>query len=146
MLPSVFEERLFDNVFGDPFAMPVAHIHDRLFGRHGRHLMKADVRELENSYELDVDLPGFKKEEIGVELADGCLTICACKGQSREEEKPGQYIRRERSFGECRRTFYVGEGFGPKDVAAKYEDGILKLSFPKAPEQKEPEETKVAVQ
>ncbi|MBQ5728584.1 MAG: Hsp20 family protein, partial [Mailhella sp.] len=61
-------------------------------------------------------------------------------------EKPGQYIRRERSFGECRRTFYVGEGFGPKDVAAKYEDGILKLSFPKAPEQKEPEETKVAVQ
>ena len=146
MLPSSFGERLFDNVFGDPFAMPAAHFHDRLFGKHGRNLMKADVRELEHSYELDVDLPGFKKEEIGVELADGCLTICACKWQSREVEKPGQYIRRERSFGECRRTFYVGEGFGPKDVAARYEDGILKLSFPKAPEQKEPEETKVAVQ
>ena len=146
MLPSVFGERLFDNVFGDPFAMPAAHFHDRLFGKHGRHLMKADVRELEHSYELDVDLPGFKKDEIGVELDDGCLTICACKGQSHEEEKPGQYIRRERSFGECRRSFYVGEGIEPKDVCAKYEDGILRLTFPKTPEKKEPEDRKVAIQ
>ena len=73
-------------------------------------------------------------------------TICACKGQSREEEKPGQYIRRERSFGECRRSFYVGEGLGTKDICAKYEDGILKLCFPKAPVQKEPEDRKVAIQ
>ena len=146
MLPSAFSERLFDNVFGDTFSLPSAFVHDRLFGKHGRNLMKADVRELEKSYELDVDLPGFKKEEIGVEVADGCLTICACKGQSREEEKPGQYIRRERSFGECRRTFDVGEGIGPKDVQAKYEDGILKLCFPKAPVQKEPEDRKVAIQ
>ena len=146
MLPSAFSERLFDNMFGDAFPMPYAHVHDRLFGRHGRNLMKADVRELEHGYELDVDLPGFKKEEIGVEVADGCLTICACKGQSREEEKPGQYIRRERSFGECRRTFYVGEGVSSKDVQAKYEDGILKLCFPKAPAKKEPEDRKVAIQ
>ena len=145
MLPSAFSERLFDNVFGD-FSVPSALVQDRLFGRHGRNLMKADVRELEHGYELDVDLPGFKKEEIGVEVADGCLTICACKGQSREEEKPGQYIRRERSFGECRRTFYVGDGIGPKDVQAKYEDGILKLCFPKAPAKKEPEDRKVAIQ
>lgn len=145
MLPSAFSERLFDNVFGD-FSVPSALVHDRLFGRHGRNLMKADVRELENSYELDVDLPGFKKDEISVELSDGCLTICACKGQSREEEKPGQYIRRERSYGECRRTFYVGEGLGTKDVCAKYEDGILKLCFPKVPVQKEPEDRKVAIQ
>ena len=146
MLPSAFGERLFDNVFADAFSLPAAHIHDRVFGKHGRHLMKADVRELENSYELDIDLPGFKKDEIAVELDDGTLTICACKGQSHEEEKPGQYIRRERSFGECRRSFYVGEGIAPKDVCAKYEDGILRLCFPKAQEKKEPEEKKVAIQ
>lgn len=145
MLPSAFGERLFDNMFGEPFALQPSLVHDRLFGKHGRNLMKADVRELEHSYELDVDLPGFKKDEIGVEVSDGCLTICACKGQSKEEEKPGQYIRRERSFGECRRTFYVGEGVAPKDVQARYEDGILKLSFPKEPAQK-PEEKKVAIE
>ena len=147
-LPTVFGENLMD-VFDDfdrNFFRDVHNVDRALYGKHAQHVMKTDVRETEDGYEVDVDLPGFKKEEIGVELADGCLTICACKGQSREEEKPGQYIRRERSVGECRRTFYVGEGFGPKDVSAKYEDGILKLAFPKAPEQKEPEETKVAVQ
>ena len=110
------------------------------------HLMTTDIRETEKDYQLDIDLPGFKKDEIAVELADGTLSICACKGQSHEEEKPGQYIRRERSFGECRRSFYVGEGIEPKDVCAKYEDGILKLCFPKAPEKKEPEDRKVAIQ
>ena len=146
MLPTVVGERLFDNMFGDGFGLPAALVHDRVFGKHGRHLMKADVRELENSYELDIDLPGFKKDEISVELDDGTLSICACKGQSHEEEKPGQYIRRERSFGECRRSFYVGDGIEPKDVCAKYEDGILRLTFPKAPEKKEPEDRKVAIQ
>ena len=146
MLPSIFSENLFDDFFGDSFEKNFFGEHNPLYGKRAKNLMKTDVKETESGYEVAVDLPGFKKEEIGVELADGCLTICACKGQSREEEKPGQYIRRERSFGECRRTFYVGEGFGPKDVAAKYEDGILKLSFPKAPAQKEPEEKKVAVQ
>ena len=146
MLPTVFGERLFDNMFGEGFGLPAALVHDRVFGKHGRHLMKADVRELENSYELDIDLPGFKKDEIAVELADGTLTICACKGQSHEEEKPGQYIRRERFMGECSRTFYVGKGFEAKDVSAKYEDGILRLSLPKAPAKKEPGDRKVTIQ
>lgn len=148
MLPSVFSERLFGDVFGDPFSMmPAMHGHGHsMFGRHGKNLMKADVRELENSYELDVDLPGFKKEQVGVELEDGCLTICAAKGTEREEEKRGQYIRRERCTGECCRTFYVGKGLEPKDICAKFEDGILRISFPKASSEKEPECRKVTVQ
>ena len=107
--------------------------------------MKADVRELENSYELDVDLPGFKKDEISVELDDGCLTIRAAKGMARDEEKQGQYIRRERCMGECSRTFHVGKGFEAKDVSAAFEDGILRISLPKMPLEKEPENRKVAI-
>ena len=113
MLPSVFSERLFDNVFGDPFSMMAnfhGHGHGSVFGKHGKNLMKTDVRELENSYELDVDLPGFKKEQVNVELDDGYMTICAAKGMEHDEEKRGQYIRRERSSGECCRTFYIGKG------------------------------------
>lgn len=147
MLPSVFSERLFGDVFGDPFPMmPAMHGHGSIFGRHGRNLMKADVRELENSYELDVDLPGFKKDQVDVELEDGYMTICAAKGEGHEEEKRGQYIRRERCVGECCRTFYVGKGLEPKDICAKFEDGILRISFPKAPSEKEPECRKVTVQ
>ena len=146
MLPSAFGERLFDNVFGDTFSLMHGHgRHDPVFGKHGKHLMKVDVRELENSYELDVDLAGFKKDEISVELDDGCLSIAAAKGHMHEEEQKGQYIRRERCVGECRRTFYVGKGFEPKDVKAKFEDGILRVCFPKAPAEKEPEQRRIAV-
>ena len=146
MLPSALSERLFDGFFTEPFTMtPVFSGHNPLFGKHGKHLMKTDVRELENSYELDVDLPGFKKEEISVNVDDGCLTISAAKGLAREEKKQGQYIRRERCMGECSRTFHVGKGIEAKDVNAKFEDGILHLTFPKAPAEKEPENRKVAI-
>ena len=148
MLPSVFSERLFDNVFGDPFSMMTnfhGHGHGSVFGKHGKNLMKTDVRELENSYELDVDLPGFKKEQVNVELDDGYMTICAAKGIEHDEEKRGQYIRRERSSGECCRTFYIGKGLEPKDVSARFEDGILRISFPKAPAEKEPEDRRVSI-
>jgi len=148
MLPSVFGERLFDNVFGNPFMMMSAFNsgHDSVFGKHGKNLMKTDVRELEHSYELDVDLPGFKKEEVKVELDDGYLTITASKGLDREEKGcKGQYIRRERCCGEASRSFYVGQGLEPKDVTAKFEDGILRLSFPKVPEPKQPENRLISI-
>lgn len=146
MLPSAFGERLIDNVFGDHFSMMHGFGgHHNMFGKHGKNLMKADVRELENSYELDIDLPGFKKDEICVELDDGYLSISAARGLMRDEEQKGQYIRRERCVGECCRTFYVGKGFEPKDVKATFEDGILHLCFPKAPAEKEPEERRIAV-
>ena len=149
MLPSVFTENLFDEMFDDMFnnVMPmVAGRRNPLYGKHSKNLMKTDVRETESAYEMDVDLPGFKKEEVQVQLENGYLTISASKGLDREnEEKKGRYIRQERYMGQCSRSFYVGEALEPKDVSATFEDGILKLSFPKAPEKKEPEKKTIAI-
>ena len=117
MLPSIFGENLFDD----------------MFEKHGKNLMKTDIRETENSFELDVDLPGFKKDEVQVNLENGYLTISAAKGLDKEEEdKKGHYIRKERYAGECSRSFYIGDSIEPKDIKAKYEDGILRISMPKA--------------
>ena len=132
MLPSIFGENLFDDFFSDPFGMMNTHGHDPLYGKHAKNLMKTDVRETENSYELDVDLPGFKKDEVNVDLKDGYLTISASKGLDKDQkDDKGRYIRRERYCGECSRSFYIGDGITEKDVSAKFEDGILKLSIPK---------------
>ena len=103
-----------------------------LYGRHAKNMMKTDIRETDGTYELDVDLPGFKKDEIKVELKDGYLTIAAAKGLDKDEQnKDGQYIRRERYAGAMSRSFYVGDAIGQEDIRAKYEDGILKLSVDK---------------
>ncbi len=145
MLPSIFGERLFDDFFGEPF-MPAFNRHDPLFGKNAKNLMKTDVRELENTYELDIDLPGFKKNEVNIELDGGYLTISAAKALDKDEEnKNGQYLRRERYSGECSRSFYVGEELEAKDVSASFEDGILKISFPKSPERKAPEKKTIAI-
>ena len=109
MLPSIFGENLFDDFFTDPFSM-IPSGRDVLYGKHGKNLMKTDVRETDNSYELDVDLPGFKKDEINVEIADGYLTIQASKGLDKDQQdKDGKYIRQERYAGSCSRSFYIGE-------------------------------------
>ena len=101
MLSRLFGEDLFDEMFEDPFEMmPVFSHHNPLYGKHARALMKTDVRETENTYEVDVDLPGFKKDEISVELKDGYLTINAAKGLDKDEkDKEGRYIRQERYAG-----------------------------------------------
>ena len=104
-----------------------------LYGKHGKNLMKTDVRETEDTYELDIDLPGFKKDEVNLELKDGYLTIQAAKGLDKEEpEKKGKYIRQERYAGACSRSFYVGEHVEPEDIRAKFENGILQISLPKS--------------
>ena len=146
MLPSIFGENLFDDFFGDDFGMfPVWNGRDPLYGKHAKNLMKTDVRETENSYELDVDLPGFKKDEIQVELKDGYLTIGATKGLDKDEQdKKGKYIRQERYVGSCSRSFYVGD-VEPQDISAKYEDGILKLSMPKQVKRELPQRTTIAI-
>ena len=133
MLPSIFGENLFDDFFADPFGlMNTGRTDEALYGKHARNMMKTDVRETENSYELDVDLPGFKKDEITVDLKDGYLTIGATKGLDKDEQdKNGKYIRRERYAGSMSRSFYVGEGVTEEDIKAKYEDGILRLVVPK---------------
>ena len=94
--------------------------------------MKTDVRETEDSYELDIDLPGFKKEDVSVELKNGYLTIQAAKSLDKDEQKNGKYIRQERYAGSMSRSFYVGEGVRPEDVKGKFENGILQISLPKA--------------
>lgn len=147
MLPSIFGENLFDDFFDDRFGMfPVWNTsRDPLYGKHAKNLMKTDVRETENTYEVDVDLPGFKKDEITVDLKDGYLTISAAKGLDKDEkDKEGRYIRQERYAGSCSRSFYVGD-VKPEDVSAKYEDGILKLSMPKAGKQELPKRSTIAI-
>ena len=136
MMPSIFGENLFDDFFSDPFAMMTAG-RNPLYGKHAKNLMKTDVRETESTYELDVDLPGFKKDEVNVELKDGVLTISAAKGLDKDEtDKKGNYIRQERYAGACSRSFYIGEHVEPTEISAKFEDGILQLSVPKeAPKQ-----------
>ena len=136
MLPSIFGENLFDDFFGDPFEMMVPQGRNPLYGKHAKNLMKTDVRETEDSYELDIDLPGFKKDEITVEVKNGCLNISAAKGLDKEEkDKDGKYIRQERYAGSCSRSFYIGNEVDPAAVTAKFENGILQISVPKASRQ-----------
>ena len=146
MLPSIFSENLFDDFFNDNFGMfPMWNGRNPLYGKHAKNLMKTDVRETENTYEMDIDLPGFKKDEISVELKDGYLTIRAAKGLDKDEEdKKGKYIRQERYAGACSRSFYVGD-LESKDISAKYEDGILKLSMPKQAKKELPQSSTIAI-
>ncbi len=146
MLPSIFGENLFDDFFSDPFGMMIPQGRDPLYGKHAKNLMKTDVRETDESYELDVDLPGFTKDEISVELKNGYLTIQAAKGLDKDQsDKKGKYIRQERYAGACSRTFYVGEGVQPEDVTASFENGILQLSVPKAAKKQLPKNTSVTI-
>ena len=148
MLPAIFGENLFDDFFADPFGMmPAGRRSDPLYGKHAQNLMKTDVREKDNAYELDVDLPGFKKDEITVDLKDGYLTIGASKGLDKDQsDENGKYIRRERYAGVCSRSFYVGENVRPEEIGAKYEDGILRLSVPKADRKELPASTSISIE
>ena len=147
MLPSIFNENLFDDLFDDNFGMfPAWNTRSQLYGKHARNLMKTDVRETDNGYEVDVDLPGFKKDEIHLDLKDGCLTVSAAKGLDRsEKDKEGRYIRQERYTGSCSRSFYVGD-VEPKDISAKYEDGILRVSVPKLVKKELPASSAIAIE
>ncbi len=131
MLPSIFGENLFDEFFDDAFERRLWNGSNALYGKHARNLMKTDVQENENGYTLSVDLPGFKKDEVNVELKDGYLTVSAQKGLDKDEtDKQGRYIRRERYAGSCSRSFYVGD-LKPEDIRGKFESGVLTLSMPK---------------
>ena len=148
MMPSIFGENLFDDFFDDDFSMfPALTGRNPLYGKHAKNLMKTDVRETENTYALDIDLPGFKKDEISIDLKDGYLSISAAKGLDRDQEdKKGKYIRQERYAGACSRSFFVGEGVEPKDVSAKFEDGILKISLPKQVKKELPQSPRIAIE
>ena len=131
LMSGIFGENLFDDWMGFPMR-ELANVDRRLYGKNASHIMKTDVKETDGTYELEIDLPGFKKDEIGVKLEDGYMTISAAKGLDTEKkDKHGKIIRQERYEGAMQRSFYVGEGVKTEDVKAKYEDGVLKLDIPK---------------
>ncbi len=136
MMPSIFGENLFDN-FMEGFGFPAFPDVDKaLYGKHAKNLMKTDVKETENGYVVDIDLPGFKKEEIEMQLSDGYLTVSAAKGLDKEEQnEKGSYVRRERYSGSMSRSFYVGEHVTEEDIHPRYENGILTFSIPKEEKQ-----------
>ena len=132
LMPSIFGEDMFDEFMRDfPFFDENAgnKIEKKLYGRHAKNMMKTDIKELEGGYELEMDLPGFTKDEITAELKDGYLTISASKGLDKDEQEKetGKYIRRERYAGACQRSFYVGEDITEQDIKAEFKHGILKL-------------------
>ena len=129
LMPSIFGENLFNDDWMD-FGFP--EVDKALYGKHANNVMKTDVKETDTGYEVDIDLPGFKKDEINAQLDNGYLTISAAKGLDKDEkDKKGKSIRKERYAGAMSRSFYVGEGITQEDIKAKYEDGILRLSVPK---------------
>ena len=126
LMPSIFGENLFD----DWMRLPAERENNR--GYRAAELMKTDIKEIDGNYELSVELPGFHKEDVKIQLKDGYLTLSAAKGLDKDEQdKKGNYIRRERYAGTLSRSFYVGDAVSEEDIHAKYEDGILKLSVPK---------------
>ena len=132
LLPSICGENLFDDMMNFDFEQEFERMSRPLYGKHAQNMMKTDVREGEKSYELDIDLPGFSKDEITVQLENGYLSISAAKGLDKDQEnKDGKYIRRERYAGRMSRTFYVGDQLTEQDIQAKFENGILQLTVPK---------------
>ena len=131
LMPSIFNTNLFDDFFDFPLYDDRAE--KKLYGHHAANLMKTDIQEHEDGYTLEMDLPGFKKEEIQIELNNGYMTISAAKGLDEDEKdkKSGKYIRRERYTGSCQRSFYVGEDVTEEDIKAEFKHGILKLFIPK---------------
>lgn len=132
--PSIFGENLFDDFFDFPDFEKLEHqMNKKLYGHHAKNMMKTDIREKDGEYEMVLDLPGFKKEEISVQLENGYLTISASRGLDQEEQEKdtGKYIRRERYAGACQRSFYVGEDVKQEDIKAEFKHGILKLLIPK---------------
>ena len=133
LMPSIFGENLFDDFFNDfPFYYDDKAMKDtekKLYGKRASHVMKTDIKEMDNGYQLVVDLPGFTKDEIKASLENGYLTISAEKGLDKDEKEKesGRYIRRERYAGACSRSFYVGEDIQQADVKAEFKHGILKL-------------------
>ena len=130
LMPSIFGENLFNDDWMD-FSFP--DVDKVLYGKHAKNVMKTDVKETDNSYEVDIDLPGFKKDEIEAKLENGYLTISAEKGLDKDEQEKetGRYIRKERYAGACSRSFYVGKEVEKEDIKAEFKHGILTLFVPK---------------
>ncbi|MCB6608162.1 Hsp20/alpha crystallin family protein [[Clostridium] symbiosum] len=136
LMPSIFGEDLFDDFMKDfPFFddKEQRRLEKKLYGHHSKNLMKTDIRETDSGYMLEMDLPGFAKDEVKVSLEEGTLTVSAAKGldQDEQDKKTGRYIRRERYAGACERSFYVGEEVTQDEIRGEFKHGILKIFIPK---------------
>ena len=136
LMPSIFGEDLYDNFMND-FSFyndaPFENVEKKLYGHHAKNVMKTDIKETDEGYELEIDLPGFTKDEVKVSLDNGYMTVSAAKGLDKDEQekKSGKYIRRERYAGACERSFYVGDEITEEDVKGEFKHGMLKLFIPK---------------
>ncbi len=147
LMPSIFGENLFDDWFHDfPFYddRDMRKAEKKLYGGRAANVMKTDVKEMDNGYEVMIDLPGFKKDEVKASLQDGYLTISAAKGldQDEKDKKFGKYIRKERYAGACERSFYVGDAVTQDEIKGEFKHGILKLFVPKKEEKPAVEDKK----
>ena len=135
LMPSIFNDNLFDNFFDFPFYDDRAErqTEKKLYGHRAANLMKTDIKEKKDGYDLEMDLPGFKKDEVKVELNNGYLTVSATKGldEDDKDKETGKYIRRECYTGSCQRSFYVGDDITEEDIKGEFKHGILKLFVPK---------------
>ena len=147
LLPSIFGENLFDDWFDFPDFRDLDRTERKLYGRHADRLMKTDVHEMEDHYEVDIDLPGFKKEEITLELQNGYLTVSAAKGLDQDDkDKKGKLIRQERYAGAMQRSFYVGDELKEEDVKASFKHGVLSLELPKKQQPNLPEQKTIMIE
>ena len=148
LLPTIFGENLFDDDwFNFPdFTRDFDRMDRKLYGRHADRLMKTDVHEHDDHYEVDIDLPGFKKEDISLELHDGNLMVSATKAHEDKKEKGGKIIRQERFSGSMQRSFYVGNELTEEDIKAKFEHGVLHLELPKKEAAKIPEKKTIMIE
>ena len=148
LYPTIFHDRLFDDLmdFTFPAIRELGGVDKKLYGKNAPHMMRTDVHENEDNYEVYIDLPGFKKDEITLNLENGYLTISAAKGLDKDEQdKCGRVIRRERYAGAMQRSFFIGKDIPEEEIKAKFEDGVLKLTVPKK-EAKLPEKKSIAIE
>ena len=158
LMPSLFNDSfdLFDHFYDDPWFgfndRETKNLEKKLYGHRAKNVMKTDIKESDAGYEMKIDLPGFSKDEVTVELNDGYLTVTAAKGldkdeaESEEEAKKGNYIRRERYSGSCQRSFYVGDNITHEDVKASFKDGMLTLDITKKAQEKVEAKKYVAIE
>ena len=151
LMPRIFGDDFFDDDFFDEWMRrPMRGLPDaehKLYGKHAAQVMKTDIHEHDDHYEVDIDLPGFKKDEIELSLDNGYLTVSASKGLNKDEQdKKGKVIRQERYAGAMRRSFYVGTALTEEDIKAKFEDGVLALNLPKKTAPKLPEKKTILIE